>query len=60
MQILDGYGITYESNNDADEAPNIFAGVVHEDAAYIFAASAVGIASRARRSACWSSRRRTW
>lgn len=44
MQILDGYGITYESNSDSGEAPNIFAGVVKDDAAYIFAASAVGIA----------------
>ncbi|MCW2990910.1 MAG: hypothetical protein JWM73_1504 [Solirubrobacterales bacterium] len=43
MQVLDGYGIAYESNSDSGEAPNIFAGVVKKDAAYIFAASAVGI-----------------
>ena len=44
LQILDGYGITYESNSESGEAPNIFAGVVEGDSAYIFAASAVGIA----------------
>ncbi|MFL5843843.1 MAG: hypothetical protein ACJ762_04050 [Solirubrobacteraceae bacterium] len=43
LQVLDGYGIAYESNNDAGEVPNIFAGVVKDDSAYIFAASAVGI-----------------
>jgi hypothetical protein len=43
MQVLDGYGIAYESNSDSEEAPNIFAGVVEGDSAYIFAASAVGI-----------------
>jgi hypothetical protein len=44
MQLAEGYGLTYETNNDTEEAPNLFAGVTTEDEAYIFAASAVGIA----------------
>lgn len=44
MALPEGYGITYESNSDSEEAPNIFAGVVNGDEAYVFAASAVGIA----------------
>lgn len=44
MLVSEGYGLTYETNNDTEEAPNIFAGVTTEDEAFIFAASAVGIA----------------
>lgn len=43
MQLPGGYGITYESNGRGNEAPNIFAGVVRGDSAYVFAASAVGV-----------------
>jgi hypothetical protein len=43
MQLPGGYGLTYEANNDTEEAPNIFAGVVNGDEAYVFGASAVGI-----------------
>jgi hypothetical protein len=40
----EGYGLTYVTDSDTNEAPNIFAGVTSGDEAYIFAASAVGIA----------------
>lgn len=43
MQVLDGYGIAYESNSASGVAPNIFAGVVEDDASYVFGATAVGI-----------------
>jgi hypothetical protein len=43
MAMPGGYGITYQSNSDEEIAPNIFAGLVEDDAAYNFAASAVGL-----------------
>jgi hypothetical protein len=43
MALPGGYGITYQSNSDEEIAPNIFAGLVEDDAAYNFAASAVGL-----------------
>lgn len=43
MALPGGYGITYQSNSDEEIAPNLFAGLVEDDAAYNFAASAVGI-----------------
>ena len=44
MALPGGYGITYQSNSDEEIAPNIFAGLEEDDAAYNFAASAVGLA----------------
>ena len=44
MALPGGYGITYQTNADDEIAPNLFAGLVEDDAAYNFAASAVGIA----------------
>lgn len=44
MALPGGYGITYQSNGDEGVAPNLFAGLVEDDAAYNFAASAVGLA----------------
>jgi hypothetical protein len=44
MALPGGYGITYQSNGDEETAPSIFAGLVEDDAAYNFAASAVGLA----------------
>ena len=38
-----GYGITYQSNGKEEEAPNLYAGLIEDDAAYNFAASAVGL-----------------
>jgi hypothetical protein len=43
MALPEGYGITYLSNAKDEIAPNLFAGLVEDDAAYNFAASAVGI-----------------
>ena len=43
MALPGGYGITYQSNGDEEVAPNMYAGLVEGDAAYNFAASAVGI-----------------
>jgi hypothetical protein len=43
MALPGGYGITYQSNSDEEIAPNVFAGLVEDDAAYNFAASAVGL-----------------
>ena len=43
MALPGGYGITYQSNGKGEIAPNIYAGLVEDDAAYNFAASAVGI-----------------
>jgi hypothetical protein len=43
MALPGGYGITYQSNGEGEVAPNIFAGLVEDDAAYNFAASAVGL-----------------
>ena len=43
MALPGGYGITYQSNGDEGVAPNLFAGLVEDDAAYNFAASAVGL-----------------
>ena len=45
MALPGGYGITYQSNGKDEVAPNLFAGLVEDDAAYNFAASAVGIKS---------------
>lgn len=44
MALPGGYGITYQSNGDREEAPNLFAGLVEDRAAYYFVATAVGIA----------------
>lgn len=44
MYLPEGYGLTYESNSTEEVAPNIFAGVTQGESAYVFAASAVGIA----------------
>lgn len=43
MALPGGYGITYQSNGKEEVAPNLFAGLVEDDAAYNFAASAVGL-----------------
>jgi hypothetical protein len=43
MALPEGYGITYLSNAKDEIAPNLFAGLVEDDAAYNFAASAVGV-----------------
>lgn len=43
MALPGGYGITYQTNSKEEIAPNLFAGLVEDDAAYNFAASAVGI-----------------
>jgi hypothetical protein len=43
MALPGGYGITYQTNADDEVAPNLFAGLVEDDAAYNFAASAVGV-----------------
>jgi hypothetical protein len=43
MALPGGYGITYQTNGEDGEAPNMFAGLVEDDAAYNFAASAVGL-----------------
>jgi hypothetical protein len=43
MALPGGYGITYQSNSDEEIAPSVFAGLVEDDAAYNFAASAVGL-----------------
>ena len=43
MALPGGYGITYQTNGMEEEAPNLFAGLVEDGAAYNFAASAVGI-----------------
>ena len=43
MVLPAGYGITYQSNSEEGVAPSFFAGLVEDDAAYNFAASAVGL-----------------
>jgi hypothetical protein len=43
MALPGGYGITYQTNGDDGVAPSMFAGLVEDDAAYNFAASAVGL-----------------
>ena len=43
MVLPAGYGITYQSNSEEGVAPSFFAGLVEDDAAYTFAASAVGL-----------------
>jgi hypothetical protein len=43
MFLPGGYGITYQSNGTDEQAPNLYAGLEEDDAAYNFAASAVGI-----------------
>jgi hypothetical protein len=43
MALPGGYGITYQTNGDDGVAPNLFAGLVEDDAAYNFAATAVGL-----------------
>lgn len=43
MALPGGYGITYQTNGEDGVAPNLFAGLVEDDAAYNFAASAVGL-----------------
>ena len=43
MALPGGYGITYQSNSKDEVAPNLYAGLVEDDAAYNFAASAVGL-----------------
>ena len=43
MALPGGYGITYQSNGDEEEAPNFFAGLEEDEFAYNFAATAVGI-----------------
>ena len=43
MALPGGYGITYQTNGEDGVAPNFFAGLVEDDAAYNFAASAVGL-----------------
>jgi hypothetical protein len=43
MALPGGYGITYQTNGEDGVAPNLFAGLVEDDAAYNFAASAVGV-----------------
>jgi hypothetical protein len=43
MALPGGYGITYQTNGEEGIAPNFFAGLVEDDAAYNFAASAVGV-----------------
>jgi hypothetical protein len=43
MALPGGYGITYQTNSKEEVAPNLFAGLVEDDAAYNFAASAVGV-----------------
>jgi hypothetical protein len=43
MALPGGYGITYQANGDEEVAPNLFAGLVEDDAAYMFAATAVGV-----------------
>ena len=43
MALPGGYGITYQTNSDKQIAPNLFAGLVEDDAAYNFAVTAVGI-----------------
>jgi hypothetical protein len=43
MALPGGYGITYQSNGKEGVAPSLFAGLVEDDAAYNFAATAVGL-----------------
>jgi hypothetical protein len=43
MALPQGYGITYQTNGSDGVAPNLYAGLVEDDAAYNFAASAVGL-----------------
>jgi hypothetical protein len=43
MALPEGYGITYQTNSKDEEAPNFFAGLVEDDTAYNFAATAVGV-----------------
>ena len=43
MALPGGYGITYQTNGDDGVAPNLFAGLVEDDASYNFAATAVGL-----------------
>jgi hypothetical protein len=43
MALPGGYGITYQTNGKEGIAPSFFAGLVEDDAAYNFAASAVGV-----------------
>jgi hypothetical protein len=43
MALPGGYGITYQSNSKDEVAPNLYAGLVRDDSAYNFAASAVGL-----------------
>jgi hypothetical protein len=43
MALPGGYGITYQTNSEKQIAPNLFAGLIEDDAAYNFAATAVGI-----------------
>jgi hypothetical protein len=43
MALPGGYGITYQTNGEEGTAPSFFAGLVEDEAAYNFAASAVGV-----------------
>jgi hypothetical protein len=43
MALPGGYGITYQTNGKGEVAPSFFAGLIEDDAAYNFAASAVGL-----------------
>ena len=43
MALPGGYGITYQSNGKEGVAPSMFAGLEEDDAAYNFAATAVGL-----------------
>ncbi|MEA2468094.1 MAG: hypothetical protein QOJ57_2220 [Thermoleophilaceae bacterium] len=43
MALPGGYGITYQPNGKGLAAPSFFAGLVEDEAAYNFAASAVGL-----------------
>ncbi|HEV2812424.1 MAG TPA: hypothetical protein VGW10_04150 [Solirubrobacteraceae bacterium] len=43
MALPGGYGITYQSNGTDEMAPNLYAGLEEDGAAYNFAASAVGV-----------------
>jgi hypothetical protein len=43
MALPAGYGITYQTNSDSEEAPNFFVGLEEAKKSYLFSASAVGV-----------------
>jgi hypothetical protein len=43
MALPGGYGITYQTNSKDEEAPTFLAGLVEDDKAYEFGATAVGV-----------------